>query len=49
MELPLTDICSKYFWKTIPTTFHTFDTIVAINNKDDDHESVLDPESESNV
>jgi hypothetical protein len=32
----LTDYCSRYFWQTIPADFHTFNTIVAINNDHDD-------------
>ena len=49
-QLPLTDICSSYFWKSIPTVSQSFDTIAAINdNQDDKVESVLDPEEEPDV
>lgn len=33
--LQLTDICSKWFWGTIPQSFHTFDTIQVVNNEPD--------------
>ena len=47
-ELPLTDICSKYFWKTEPTAYHDFDTITAINDDaGDTRPNTLDPDSES--
>ena len=36
IELPLTDYCSRYFWKREPSEFHNFDTILAINNNADD-------------
>jgi hypothetical protein len=36
IALPLTDICSRYFWKTIPQSFHNFDSIKDINNDDSD-------------
>ena len=43
-SLPLTDECSRYFWQTIPADFHTFNTIVAINN---DHEDAAPSEIDS--
>ena len=36
IALPLTDIGSRYFWKTVPTAYHNFDSITAINNDEDD-------------
>ena len=47
-ELPMTDICSRYFWKTEPTAYHDFDTIAAINNDaEDTRPNTLDPDTES--
>lgn len=45
----MTDICSKYFWKTEPTAYHDFDTVTAINvdGGGDTRPNTLDPDSES--
>ena len=43
----MTDICSRYFWKTIPERFHNFDTIVARNNNEEEMGSEFDPDTES--
>lgn len=52
IDLPLTDICSRYFWKTLPDTYHNFDTIVVIEDEHDNEqpvESESEDESESNL
>ena len=44
----MTDICSRYFWKTEPTAYHDFDTITAINDDaGDTRPNTLDPDTES--
>ena len=46
-ELPLTDICSKYFWLTEPTSYHDFGTVKAINHDHGEKEvNVIDSDSE---
>ena len=34
IDLPLTEVTSRYFWKTEPREFHTFDSIRAIIDND---------------
>ena len=48
IALPVTDTCSASFWLNEPTNFHTFDTIIVINDhQDPDTESHLDEDDES--
>ena len=45
LDLPLTDICSRYFWQTVPQSSHNFDTIKAVNHDEGDESEDLDSES----
>lgn len=47
IDLPMTDIRSRYFWKTEPFEFHDFDSIRAINDNKDDELSEIDEQVES--